>query len=68
MAQSRQEARNRPTPEKMKVRIAVTVEVDVHGWVMDYGVHRDDVRDDVRTYVENVVRECNENLTVVKVG
>lgn len=64
----RMEQRQKPTPEKIKVRIAVTVEVDMHGWIMDYGTHRDDVREDVKTYVENVVRECNENLTVVKTG
>lgn len=68
MAKSRQELRNTPGPAKIKVRVALTVEVDVHGWVMDYGVHRDDVREDVKTYIENGVREMNENFTVVKAG
>lgn len=68
MAKSRQELRNTPGPEKIKVRVALTVEVDVHDWVLNYGVHRDDVREDVKTYIESAVREMNDNFTVVKVG
>jgi hypothetical protein len=68
MAKSRQEQRNTPGPEKIKVRVALTVEVDVHDWTLSYGVHRDDVRADVKAYIENGVREMNEAFTVVKVG
>lgn len=68
MAKSRQELRNTPGPEKIKVRVALTVEVDVHDWCLNYGTHRDDVREDVKTYIESAVREMNDNFTVVKVG
>lgn len=68
MAKSRQELRNEPGPAKIKVRVALTVEVDVHDWCINYGVHRDDVREDVKAYIENAVREMNEAFTVVKVG
>jgi hypothetical protein len=69
MAMSRQEARNRPTPEKIKVRVSFTLEVDVHGWARDYGVHREDVREHVKKYVDSLVREHGQeidNWTVVK--
>jgi hypothetical protein len=68
MAKSRQELRNTPGPEKIKVRIALTVEVDVHDWCLTYGTHRDDVRDDVKTYIESAVREMNDAFDVIKVG
>lgn len=53
---------------KQRVRISVTVEVDVQGWEQNYGVSgTQEIREDVRGYLDSVVRECNENLTIVAV-
>lgn len=52
---------------KQRVSISVTVEVDVDGWEQDYGVTgAQDIRQDVKAYVDSVIRECNPNLKVVK--
>lgn len=37
----------------MRVRVSFVVDVDVEAWMSEYGVAREDVRDDVRTYIEN---------------
>lgn len=41
----------------MEVRVTVTVDVDVAAWRLEYGTSGSDqdVADDVRRYVENVV-------------
>ncbi len=41
----------------MKVRVTVTVEIDPDAWMQTYGVERDEVRRDVREYVEGSVHE-----------
>ncbi|MDP3889847.1 hypothetical protein [Nocardioides sp.] len=39
----------------MKVRIALTVEIDEQVWAEEYGLDRTQVRADVRRYVTNAV-------------
>jgi hypothetical protein len=60
-----------PTEEtKVKVRIEMTVEVDVGAWALEYGIEPGDVREDVRNYIINGVAECplgqSGDLKVVK--
>lgn len=43
----------------MKVRIILTVDVDPETWAADNGVTAGEVRRDVRTYVETLVRESH---------
>jgi hypothetical protein len=49
----------------MKVRVSFTVEVDPEAWMANYGVERDQVRDDVRVYVENGMRDQLESVGVL---
>ena len=53
---------------KQRVRVSITVEVDVEGWEQEYGVHGTQaIREDVRSYLDSVIRECNDNLTITEV-
>jgi hypothetical protein len=53
---------------KQRVRVSITVEVDVQGWEQDYGVSgTQEIREDVRNYLDSVVRECNDNLSITEV-
>lgn len=38
----------------MKVRVVLTVDVDVEAWMATYGVARDEVRADVHRYLANL--------------
>jgi hypothetical protein len=42
----------------MKVRIVLTVEVDVAAYAHEYGLATEEVREDVKTYVNQAVGEC----------
>ena len=41
----------------MKIRMAFTVEVDPDAWVNTYGCAREDVREDVRSYLLNQITQ-----------
>lgn len=49
----------------MRLRFAITVDVDVKGWERDYGVSTENgmLREDVQNYLTSVVLECNDNIT-----
>lgn len=52
---------------KLKVRIALTVEVDTEDWTSDYGVSGTAaIRSDVKEYVRNVIAGSTEALEVVQ--
>lgn len=37
----------------MKIRVEFTVDIDADVWCEVYGIGKPDVRDDVRSYIEN---------------
>jgi len=39
----------------VKVRVVLTVDVDVEAWMLDYGVAREQVRADVQQYMRDAV-------------
>lgn len=41
----------------MKIRVVVTVDVDTDAWAAEYGMDKDDVRDDVKAYVTALVND-----------
>lgn len=41
----------------MRVRYAVTVEVDAAAWNATYGTATEQVRGDVRTYIDGLIRD-----------
>lgn len=48
----------------MRVRVDFTVDIDPDAWRVEYGA--EDVRSDVRTYIENAVRTHLEVMGVLK--
>lgn len=45
----------------MKIRIPITLDVPTEGieaWMLEYGCEREEVREDIRSYVRNQVQEC----------
>lgn len=55
------------TPSRtIKVRIPVTVEIDIDAWVDNYGCESTaEVREDVRSHIENTVRQHLDSLGVL---
>lgn len=47
----------------MKVRFSITVEVDTDAWMTEYGIESRDVREDVKTYLEDVATNSNPHIT-----
>jgi hypothetical protein len=43
----------------MKVQIKVTVEVDPQEWANEYGCERSEVREDVRSYFTDAIRNSS---------
>lgn len=41
----------------MKIAIRITVDIDADEWINEYGVDRDEVRADVRRYIETAIWE-----------
>ena len=39
----------------MKIKIEFTVNVDPDAWELNYGTGRNEIRDDVKGYVQNIV-------------
>ena len=39
----------------MKIKIEFTVDVDPEAWELNYGTSRNEIRNDVKGYVENIV-------------
>jgi hypothetical protein len=48
----------------MNVKISLTLEVNVEGWMMDYGMDRAEVREDVKSFVQTLLQEANHNFEV----
>ena len=46
----------------MKIKIQFTINVDPEAWANEYGIDLDDVREDVKRYIENHSREQVEFL------
>jgi hypothetical protein len=45
----------------MKIRFAATLEIPAEGvdaWLTEYGVDRDEIREDVRRYIRSLLWEC----------
>ena len=42
---------------KMKIKVDVTLDIDAKAWADEYGLDHQDVRADVKQYVELLVRE-----------
>lgn len=52
------------TTNTMNVKISLTLEVNVEGWVMDYPMNRSEVREDVQEFVKTRLQEANHNFEV----
>jgi hypothetical protein len=50
----------------VKVKVSFTLEVDVEGWMRDYGLLKEDVREDVQSWARTQLQEANENVEVVR--
>jgi len=46
----------------MKVKVSFTLDVDVEAWMREYGIERDEVRDDVLTLAEDAIHSHLLNL------
>ena len=46
----------------MKVRVSFTVDIDPDVWELEYGVAREDVREDVKAHVENGAKDHLRDL------
>lgn len=46
------------TTGRIKVRIAVTVEVDPAEWAYEYACERSEVREDVRSYFTDLISQA----------
>ena len=51
----------------MKITIKATIDVDVDTWMLCYGVERNQVRNDVKTYFEHQIREQLQHIGCDKV-
>lgn len=51
----------------MKVRITVMLDVDAEGWASTYGITGDEVRADVKEYIEQVLVGLHPNIEKVTV-
>lgn len=52
----------------MKVRIAVTVDVDPEAWAEEYGIESSGVREDLKTWVVNAIQQCPAAHAIRSVG
>lgn len=52
------------TPKPMNVKISLTLTVNVEGWMMDYGITKSEVREDVQEYVKTLLQEASQNFEV----
>jgi hypothetical protein len=50
--------------DTMNVKISLTLEVNVEGWMMDYGMPKGEVREDVKEFVKTLLQEANQNFEV----
>lgn len=46
----------------MKVKVEIWLEVNVEGWMMDYGIPKSEVREDVKSFVQTHMEEANHNF------
>jgi hypothetical protein len=53
----------------MKIRLSYTVDIDPELWERAYGVGKDEIREDVRSYMRNLIQQCaaaeETDLTIV---
>lgn len=50
----------------MKVTYTVTLEVNEHDWEVEYGLDSDQVKDDIRRHMGNLVKDAVESIPHVK--
>lgn len=50
----------------MKVTYTVTLEVNEHDWEVEYGLDSDQVKDDIRGHMGNLVKDAVESIPHVK--
>jgi hypothetical protein len=50
----------------MQVRVSFVVDIDPEAWMESYGVDRENIRDDVKTYVENGTIDHLQALGLLK--
>jgi len=48
----------------MNVKISLTLEVNVEGWMMDYPMDKSEVREDVQSYVRTLLQSASHNFEV----
>jgi len=46
----------------MKIKVCITLDVDPDAWMSDFGIDRDEVRDDVRAYFTYTCEEQLERI------
>jgi len=52
----------------MKIKIEFTVDVDPEAWELNYGTGRNEIRNDVKGYVENIVLDQLDVVGVLAEG
>jgi hypothetical protein len=50
----------------VKVRVALTVDIDTEAWEADFGVERTELRADVQEYVHHMVQDQLRQLGLLK--
>jgi hypothetical protein len=48
---------------KIKVKIEFTITVDAEAWMLNYGTEPQDVRADIKSYAEDIVRHQIDYVT-----
>ncbi|MGW7515092.1 hypothetical protein ACWGJ2_05810 [Streptomyces sp. NPDC054796] len=46
----------------MKVRMIITLDLDADAWATEYGVSREEVRADVKSYIATALQDCHLSL------
>jgi hypothetical protein len=49
----------------MKVKVEIWLEVNDEGWMMDNGIPKNEVREDVKSFVQTQMQEASQNFEVV---
>jgi hypothetical protein len=51
----------------MKVRVTLTIPIDTDSWQVSYGTAAEDIREDVKDYVDSIVHEHLSSLGLLEV-
>lgn len=49
----------------MKVKVEITLDVDIESWMLNYGVDRNEVREDVKLYFAKRMKAAYANVQAV---